>query len=132
MARIFRRIFFSLVPSNFCLCHIHLQKVYLSDRNLKDCLFVIFTGPKLPMDLIRHTMVQLGNGQAIIGGFGNGKYQDKIHLFSCTERNCSIHQLDQVLSVPSSVFVAIPIPDKLSGCITGRKKFKKTIRLICN
>ena len=112
-----------------CLCHIHLQKVYLSDRNLKDCLFVICTGPKLPMHLLRHTMVQLGNGQAIIGGFGNGKYQDKIHLFSCTERNCSIHQLDQVLSVPKMWVVAIPIPDKLSGCITGGKKFNKNYQV---
>ena len=71
-------------------------------------------------------MVQLGNGQAIIGGYGNGLFQDKIHLFSCTNRNCSIHQLDQVLAVPRYEFVAIPIPDTLSGCIAGGKKFHKT------
>jgi hypothetical protein len=70
-------------------------------------------------------MVQLGNGQAIIGGYGNGKSQDKIHLFSCMNRNCSILQLDQELSVPKYWFVAIPIPDTLSGCITGGMKFHK-------
>ena len=71
-------------------------------------------------------MVQLGNGQAIIGGIGNGKVQEKIYRFSCMNRNCSIHQLDQVLSLPRYMFVAIPIPDTLSGCITGGKKFHKT------
>jgi hypothetical protein len=70
-------------------------------------------------------MVQLGNGQAIIGGFGNGGFQDKIQLFRCTNRNCSIQLLDQELSLPREWFVAIPIPDTLSGCITGGKKFHK-------
>ena len=77
------------------------------------------------MSLYWHAMVQLGNGQAIIGGFGNGKDQDKIYRFSCMNRNCSIHQLYQVLSLPRYWFVAIPIPDTLSGCITGGKKFHK-------
>ena len=85
----------------------------------------VFTGPKLPMRLDRHAMVQLGRGQAIIGGIGNGNFQDKIHLFSCMNKNCSIHLLDQVLSLPIERFVAIPIPDTLSGCITGGKKFHK-------
>ena len=77
------------------------------------------------MRLDRHAMVQLGNGQAIIGGFGNKKSQDKIYRFSCMNRNCSIHQLDQVLSLPRDWFVAIPVPDTLSGCITGGKIFHK-------
>jgi hypothetical protein len=77
------------------------------------------------MSLYRHAMVQLGNGQAIIGGFGNGIFHDKIYLFSCMNKNYSIHQLDQVLSLPRYWFVAIPIPDTLSGCITGGKKFSK-------
>ena len=77
------------------------------------------------MRLIRHAMVQLGNGQAIIGGYGNGIFQDKIYLFSCMNKNYSIHQLDQVLSLPWYWFVAIPIPDTLSGCITGGKIFHK-------
>ena len=99
--------------------------MHLSDSNLKDCTFLSFTGPKLPMRLSRHAMLQLGNGQAIIGGGGNGEYLDKTYLFSCMNKNCSIHQLDQVLSLPRQMFVAIPIPDTLSGCITGGKKFYK-------
>ena len=102
---------------------IHLPHVYLCGRNFRDFTFLLFIGPKLPMRLYRHAMVQLGNGQAIIGGFGSGTLNDKIHLFSCMNRNCSIHQLDQVLAVPRFWFVAIPIPDTLSGCITGGKKF---------
>ena len=77
------------------------------------------------MRLNRHAMVQLGNGQAIIGGYGNGIFQDKIYLFSCMNKNYSIHQLDQVLSLPRNSFVAIPISDTLSGCITGGKIFHK-------
>ena len=86
------------------------------------------------MRLESHAMVQLVNGQAIIGGYGDREYgdpeydtdyQDKIYFFSCMNRNCSIHQLRQELSVPSAQFVAIPIPDTLSGCITGGKKFQK-------
>jgi hypothetical protein len=79
------------------------------------------------MGLLEHAMVRLGNGQAIIGGFsyGNGEYEEKIDLFSCMNRHCSIHQLSQELSVPRYMFVAIPITDTLSGCITGGKKFHK-------
>ena len=77
------------------------------------------------MSLHRHAMVQLGNALAIIGGYGGGDFPDKIHLFSCMNKNCSIHQLDQVLSLPREQFVAISIPDTLSGCITGGKKFSK-------
>ena len=78
------------------------------------------------MRLDSHAMVQLGNGLAIIGGYnGNGQNQDKIYLFSCKNRNCSIHLLDQMLSLSRYWFVAIPIPDTLSGCITGGKIFHK-------
>ena len=73
------------------------------------------------MRLKRHAMVQLGNRQAII----QGGFHDKIYLFSCMNKNYSIHQLDQVLSLPRYWFVAIPIPDTLSGCITGGKIFHK-------
>ena len=77
------------------------------------------------MRVDKHAMVQLGNGQAIIGGYSSDKLHEKIYLFSCTDRNCYIHQLDQVLSVPRLWFVAIPIPDALSGCITGGEQFHK-------
>ena len=70
-------------------------------------------------------MVQLGNGLAIIGGYGNGNYQSKIHLLICMNRNCSISTLSQELSVPRELFLAIPIPDTITGCISGGKKSKK-------
>ena len=87
-----------------------------------DCEFVLFTGPMLPMRIDRHAMLQLGNGLAIIGGFGNGKDQAKIHLLNCINGNCSISTLSQELSMPRLWFVAIPIPDQMSGCIMGGRK----------
>ena len=88
--------------------------------------FCFFTGPKLPMRLEGHAMVELGNGLAIIGGYGDGYGpQDKIHLLSCMNRNCSISTLSQELSVPRYWFLAIPIPDTIAGCISGGKKSKK-------
>ena len=69
-------------------------------------------------------MVQLGNGQAIIGGFRNGKVQDMIYLYTCKARNCSISILSQKLSVPRYRFVAIPISDTMSGCITGGENLR--------
>ena len=72
------------------------------------------------MRLERHAMVELGNGVAIIGGHGDGYgTQDKIHLLSCMNRNCSITTLSQELSVPRQMFLAIPIPDTIAGCISG-------------
>ena len=106
----------SHIPINHDLSQVDLKHMYA---------FLSFTGPKLPMPLRTHTMVQLGNGQAIIGGWGNFLDQEKIYLFSCMNENCSIHQLDQTLSLPRYWFVAIPIPDTLSGCITGGKIFHK-------
>ena len=106
--------------------NIRLPQAHFLDSNLRDCPFLLIAGPKLPMGLYRHAMVELGNGQVIIGGYGNGNWQDKIYLFSCKDRSCSIHQLDQVLSLPRTLFVAIPITDTLSGCITGGEKFHKT------
>ena len=92
-----------------------------------DCISILFTGPNLPMSLDRHAMVQLGNGQAIIGGGGNGYIQAKIHLLNCINRNCSISTLNQELSVPRSYFLAIPIPDTIAGCISGGKKCQKKV-----
>ena len=79
----------------------------------------LFTGPKLPLEIKDHTMVQLGNGQALIGENG------KIHLLSCMNRECSISILTQELSVPRYWFLAIPIPDTIAECISGGKKNKK-------
>ena len=76
------------------------------------------------MTLIDHSMVRLGKGQAILGGwsFDNSDSQAKIYLMGCSNRNCIISLLDRELSIPRQDFVAIPIPDTISGCITGGRK----------
>ena len=86
-------------------------------------------GPKLPRKVKYHSMVPLAKGQAIIGGF----YPDistiqpthdiiSIHYLTVIKRNCIISVLDRKISVPRFLFVAIPISDKLSGCITVGKQ----------
>ena len=81
----------------------------------------------MPIGLYKHAMVQLGNGLAMIGGYGDGKNQAKIYLLNCMNRNCSISTLTQELSVPRQWFLAIPIPDTIAGCISGGKKSKKEV-----
>ena len=77
------------------------------------------SGPSLPIPLSDHSMVRLGKGQAILGGYNKG-YQSKIYRIDCSNRNCSISLLKTELSLSMFSFVAIPIPDKISGCLTGR------------
>ena len=68
-------------------------------------------------------MVRLGKGQAILGGRqSDGVYQTMIYLMTCSNRNCIISLLNRELSVPKDSFVAIPIPDTISGCVTGGEK----------
>ena len=76
-------------------------------------------------------MVRLGKGQAILGGrSGSGSdYQAKIYSMTCSNRNCIISLLNRELSVPKGQFVAIPIPDTISGCLTGGKKYFQKITL---
>ena len=68
-------------------------------------------------------MVRLGNGQTILGGNSNDVYQSKIYLMTCSNWNCIISLLSRELSVARDDFVAIPIPDTISGCVTGGKIF---------
>ena len=82
---------------------------------------IFFSGPQLPLKLDRHSMIPLGNGQAIIGGENGINYQSKMYSLTCTNRNCEIELLTTEISVPRGRFVAIPIPDRLSGCIMGGK-----------
>ena len=84
-------------------------------------MFYQTSGPLLPIRLMDHSMVRLGKGQAILGGISNMVHQDKIYTMTCSNRNCIISLLDRELSVPKEAFVAIPIPDTISGCITGGK-----------
>ena len=68
-------------------------------------------------------MVRLGKGQAIVGGWNNADTLAMIYFMTCSNRNCFISLLDRELSVPKALFVAIPIPDTISGCITDGKKY---------
>ena len=83
------------------------------------------------MPVMGHSMVRLGKGQVILGGFNFNRadadrYQTKIYSMDCSNRNCTISFLDRELSVPRKNFVAIPIPDKNLGCITeGNIDFQK-------
>ena len=74
-------------------------------------------------------MVRLGKGQAIIGGSSNNVFQAKIYSMGCSNRNCIISLLNRELSIPKDDFVAIPIPDTISGCITGGKSYVQKIIL---
>ena len=72
-------------------------------------------------------MVPLGLGQAILGGRrntfseGNSQYQSKIYHVTCLNHFCDIDTLRKELSVPRDLFVAIPVPDSISGCISESK-----------
>ena len=92
-----------------------------------DSFFFQISGPLLPIPLSSHSMVRLGKGQAILGGWSNSvDYQATIYLMTCSKRNCILSLLDRELSAPKDRFVAIPIPDIISGCITGGKKYFQT------
>ena len=74
-------------------------------------------------------MVRLGKGQAILGGEHHFNAQAKIYSMGCSNRYCIISLLDRELSVPRGYFLAIPIPDTMSGCITeGKKYFQKNLK----
>ena len=88
-------------------------------KGLSDLILAIFTGPDLPIGLSGHSMVALGLGQAILGGSSNGEFQKKIYHITCSEQICMISLLNQELSIPRYGFVAIPIPDSMSGCISN-------------
>ena len=66
-------------------------------------------------------MVALGTGQVILGGFGNSSVQSKIYYIACSHQIFTISVLSKELSVPRSYFVAIPIQDSISGCISESK-----------
>ena len=76
-------------------------------------------------------MVKLGHGQALIGGKSNGIYSTKIYFMFCSNRNFILSSLNREISFPRGWFEAIPIPDEISGCITGgNPDFKKNQKFI--
>ena len=89
-----------------------------------NCVFV-FLGPYMPLWLLGVSMVKLGKGQAILGGKGDTGYHTKIYSMTCSNRECYISLMNQRLSIPRYSFVAIPIPDETSGCITNGNCYQK-------
>ena len=77
----------------------------------------MISGPEIPETLSEHFMVALGLGQTIIGGKSNFEYTKKIYHLECSQGDCVISILQSELSSSRGMFVAIPIPDLLSGCI---------------
>ena len=63
-------------------------------------------------------MLTLGKAQAILGGYQG---HSEIKLLSCSNRHCIVSPFSRKISVPNGLFLAIPIPDTISGCITGGK-----------
>ena len=81
------------------------------------------SGPNLPIPLmdITHSTATLGKGQALFGGHNNYISQKKIYVINCFSGECLISQLKQEISVPRSANMVIPLPDTISGCVTGGK-----------
>ena len=63
-------------------------------------------------------MITLGLGQAIIGGESKGQYQKTIYHFECSQLNCYTSILELELAIPRASFVAMALPDHLSGCVS--------------
>jgi hypothetical protein len=93
------------------------------------------TGPNLSIPLWGHSMVPLSNGQAILGGnyFNKGTNQQvewnpNIYFLTCSNLECSIQTMTQTASFLATSFLAIPIPDDMSGCIFRGKLIELTIK----
>ena len=64
-------------------------------------------------------MVAVGHGQAILGGRDDDEVvQSKIYVLKCSQNVWDVTTLDKELSIPRERFMAIPIPDHLSECIS--------------
>ena len=91
------------------------------------------TGPNLSIPLWGHSMVPLSNGQAILGGiyFIKGiqtEWNPNIYFLTCSNLECNIQTMTQTASFLATDFVAIPIPDDMSGCIFRGKLIELTIK----
>ena len=83
---------------------------------------VNISGPDLHVPLIQHSMVPLGHGQVILGGFGdNNVVQSKIYSIKYSQQVWHVTILEKELQIPRGMFMAIPIPDQMSGCISESK-----------
>ena len=68
-------------------------------------------------------MVPLGLGQAVIGGYNwaNLNLSSNIYHITCKNHICDINTLRKQLHILREDFLAIPIPDDISGCISESK-----------
>ena len=76
-------------------------------------------GPYLPTDLRNHGMVPLAGGQVILGGISYDGDQRTLYYLTSENMDISISYMTTELSFARRHFVIIPIPDMISGCITG-------------
>ena len=93
------------------------------------------TGPNLSIPLCGHSMVPLSNGQAILGGIffiygimDQDEWNPNIYFLTCSNLECNIQTMTQTASFLATYFVAIPIPDDMSGCIFRGKLIELTIK----
>ena len=94
----------------------------LGHRSGLSLILVIIAGPDLPTALDGHSMVSLGLGQAILGGIDdNAVFQNRIYHITCSQQICMVSNMNLELSILRAFFVAIPIPDSMSGCISQSK-----------
>ena len=143
------QVFIAPLSANIVLIYIGISQTKCNIQKLDDLstvslpflpkqflVFSVFTdlnyffqisGPLLSLSLRFHSMVRLEKGQAILGGESSNDFQAKIYSMTCSNRNCIISLLNRELSVPKGYFVAIPIPDTISGCITGGKNYIRKI-----
>ena len=99
-------------------------QMFLSEMCNKVCTTIFTsdtTGPNLSIPLYGHSMVPLSNGQAILGGIffimDQAEWNPNIYFLTCSNLECNIQTMTKTASFLASYFVAIPIPDDMSGCI---------------
>ena len=80
-------------------------------------------------------MVPLSNGQAILGGtffiygiMDQREFNPNIYFLTCSNLECNIQTMTKTASFLATYFVAIPIPDDMSGCIFRGKLIELTIK----
>ena len=96
-----------------------LKKKFLHKFNI--VFLTHCTGPNLPKKLYGHAVIGLENDLLVLGGNSGFWYEKAIHRLSCANADCIWTTMKQALKVRRQYFVAIPIPDSLSGCINESK-----------
>ena len=103
---------------------------FRNNRHIYMYLLYVFTGPKLPMHLNRHAMVQLGNGQVIIMVMEIGKTKS-ISLVVKTEAVPSINWI-KCFHCPDKGLLPFPFRTHCQDALQEVRNSIKSIMLICN